>query len=372
MRGAICFLVVGMGLVISSGLRAQGITKPASTQTVTDLRARAPQSMALILVGDGEGHTQSVVAGAISRSDGIVLTAYHFVKGAREVQVRLSDGEIYDQVEITGFDERRDVVALHFAALGLTPFTVAQVENCVPGDKIHALTADGTLAWRLSDGVLGQVRLADEVLGAGHGYRVIQFMVPLPAGAPSGALLNSLGQLLGIITSPQVAGGEEFAVPMESITGLSTEGLRIALGNGKDLALPPMAPGLGASSDAQPSLASAETLRIISSTSFFTPFMLEGELLNTPEFRSLGINVVSSAGNAGLVVNVDRPLFTYDFTFSICDSHSGVVLATGKVTAIDGPHAAKAIAKKLVLVIEKDRGAQGIQPSSQQTGRAQD
>ena len=68
--------------------------------------------MALILVGDGGGRVQSVSTGVIIRSDGIVLTAYHPLKGAQEVQVRLSDGEIYDQVDLMGFDERRDVAAL--------------------------------------------------------------------------------------------------------------------------------------------------------------------------------------------------------------------------------------------------------------------
>jgi hypothetical protein len=55
---------------------------------------------------------------------------------------------------------------------------------------------------------------------------------------------------------------------------------------------------------------------------------------------------------------VDRPLFTYDFTYSVSDSHTGIVVATGKVTAIDGPHAAQGIAEKLVREFEKGRALQ--------------
>jgi S1-C subfamily serine protease len=50
-----------------------------------------------------------VAAGVVIRADGIVLTAYHPVKNAHEVQVRLRDGEVYDQVDLIDFDEHRDV-----------------------------------------------------------------------------------------------------------------------------------------------------------------------------------------------------------------------------------------------------------------------
>ncbi len=375
MRHTICFLALILGLGMGTNLTAQESAKPAGGQNGPDFTLRAQQSMALVVIGDGNGQTQSVIAGVIIRSDGIVLTPYHFVKGAREVQVRTPNGETYDQAEIVGIDERRDVAALHFGAFGLSPLTFARVEESAPGEKVHAITADGTLAWISSEGVFGSVRLADEVLGAGRGYRVVQFKASIPAGAPSGALLNSRGQLLGIITSPQIGGGAEFAVPVESVAGLSAQGLRIALGSGKNLTLPPMVPGQGGTMEAQAApgspLAASQTLRVDSTTSYFTPFMLEEELLKAPGFRSLGINVVTGSKNAKLVVNVDRPLFTYDFTFSLCDSHSGVVLATGKATAIDGPHAAKGIATQLIQIFNKDRAAETDQVKSQEAAPAE-
>ena len=38
-------------------------------------------------------------------------TALHAVKGAAEVQVRMANGDVFDQVELLGSDERRDVAA---------------------------------------------------------------------------------------------------------------------------------------------------------------------------------------------------------------------------------------------------------------------
>ena len=97
----------------------------------------------------------------------------------------------------------------------------------------------------------------------------------------------------------------------------------------------------------------------------FTPFMLEKELVNRSEFRELGMNVVRGSRSAELTVEVDRPLFTYDFTYSVMDSRASTVLATGKVTAIDGPHAAQGIGMKIVQELEKARTLQAVQAGRQ-------
>jgi hypothetical protein len=300
----------------------------------------------------------------IIRSDGIVLTAYHPIKGAQQVQVRLGDGEVYDQVVLIGFDERRDAAALHIAASGFPALPAGALGDVVMGDKVHVLAADGAAQWSITDGILGQVRLADEVLGAGQGYRVIQFMASLPAGSPGGSLINSKGQLLGIFTGLPNTGGQQFAVPAESVVGLSSQGVRMAMGSGKNLAMPGVLPNPGAvPEEITPitALAKARTLRVTTRTTYFTPFMLEKELLNNSEFRNLGIRVLDGVQGGDLSVTVDRPVFTYDFTYSIKDSRTGTVLATGKVTAIDGPHAARGIAKKVVQELEKARAVQATQ-----------
>jgi hypothetical protein len=370
MKRMIRFLALGLGLPICLASVAQGWAQTGTEASHGDSFPKAEQSMVLILVGDGGGRVRSVSTGVIIRSDGIVFTAYHPLKGAQEVQVRLRDGEIYDQIDLIGFDERRDVAALHFSASGLASLPCAALDEAATGDKIHVLDADAALVWSSSDGILGPVRLADEVLGAGHGYRVIQFMAPLPQGALDGALVNSRGQLLGIITASLNPAGLQFAVPAESVAGLPAQGLHTVLGTGKNLEPPALVPNAGPAREEQNSpataLATARTLRVTSKTTFFTAFMLEQELLNNKEFRDLGLNVVNGHSGGDLLVNVDRPLFTYDFTYAVSDAHTGIILATGKVTAIDGPHAAQGIASQLVQALEKARALQSAQGNGQQ------
>jgi hypothetical protein len=51
---------------------------------------------------------------------------------------------------------------------------------------------------------------------------------------------------------------------------------------------------------------------------------------------------------ADLLIEIDRPLFTYIHTFVIVDKKTTIVLDSGKVTAIDGTVASDGIAKDIV------------------------
>jgi len=356
-----------LGLWAAEG-RAQAGPPPINSDSLTP----AEQAIALVLVGDGAGRVLSASSGLIIRSDGVLLTTYHFVKGAQEVQVRLRNGEVYDQVELLGFDERRDVAALRLPASGLAAFAGAGPEVVKPGDKVRVLAADGSLAWRSVEGVLGPVRLADEFPGAGQGFRVVQFTAPMPPSSLGGALTDSQGRLLGFIPGSPKAAGQPFAIPWQSVAGLPSLGFgRTALGNGKNLTLPHTAPNVEAAAEGPSvpatALARARSLRVTSTTSFFTPFMLEKELMDNAQFRALGVNVVNGFKGGELLVTVERPLFTYDFTYSVSDVQTDIVMATGKVTAIDGPHAAQGIARKLVTELEGARGMQAAPVNSQGT-----
>jgi hypothetical protein len=81
---------------------------------------------------------------------------------------------------------------------------------------------------------------------------------------------------------------------------------------------------------------------------FLKPSQLEGELRKRPEFSAMGLSVVTDPRSADLMIHLDRPLFTYTFTFSVSGVRDHVVAASGKVTAFDGSFAAPKIAKELL------------------------
>jgi hypothetical protein len=237
-----------------------------------------------------------------------------------------------------------------------------------PGDPAYVVSNSSGLAWSASKGIIAALRLADEIPGAGQGFRVLQFTAPVGGGASGGPLADSRGALLGIITRgivPNLGGtqpGAGFAVPIETVIGLADGTGNLALGSGAALQMPASRPAPSsvavASSSAQEILRAAKTLHVASRSMYFTPETLEKALASQKGFDSLGLMVVKDPRVADLLIMVDRPLFTYTFTYSVTDSKTSRVLDSGKVTAIDGGAAAGKIAKQLVSKWAKARAAE--------------
>lgn len=106
-------------------------------------------------------------------------------------------------------------------------------------------------------------------------------------------------------------------------------------------------------------LSRSRTLYVSSGTSFFEPVQLQNELLKRAEFEELELAIIDDwekRNVADLLVEIDRPLFTYTFTYKITHRSTGIVLATGKLTAFDGNAAAPKLAKRIVEEIQRARG----------------
>ncbi len=102
----------------------------------------------------------------------------------------------------------------------------------------------------------------------------------------------------------------------------------------------------------------ARTFYVSSGTSFFESVQLQNALGKRTEFESWHMAVIDSDKHnvADALIEIDRPLFTYTFTYKIIDRSTGVILATGKVTAFDSNAAAPKLASRIIENIKKARG----------------
>ncbi len=107
--------------------------------------------------------------------------------------------------------------------------------------------------------------------------------------------------------------------------------------------------------NAESILQRARTVSISSMTVFLKPDQLAVELRQQPEFNGMGLTIVKDAAKADLMIDLDRPLFTYTFTYSVSSADTRVVVTSGKVTAFDGNFAARKIAKELMKRIQSAR-----------------
>ncbi len=313
-----------------------------------------------VLTGTGDGLLDKVGSGVIVRSDGVILTAYHTVKNASQVQIRLKNGEIYDKVELIAADERRDAAALKISATNLPAIAISAGESRI-GGKVFVVSNSQNLGWTAADGVLSAERLADEIPNAGRGFRVLQFSAPVSAGSSGGLLTDETGLAIGLIVGSLSAGQNlNFAIPFASINGLaaSTQ-IVLSFSKGDQLELPqavrpPTSIDI-VNADPKAILRDAKVFYINSVSELISEKMMERALMKTPEFEQGKLKLVNKHDAADITIEVKHDLFTFDYRYSMTDRRTNILLATGKVTVWDGKIASKKFARMIVAKLKQLR-----------------
>ena len=106
-------------------------------------------------------------------------------------------------------------------------------------------------------------------------------------------------------------------------------------------------------------LSHARILYIRSNTEYFESVQLQNALRKRSEVDAWQIAMIddwNKRSAADTEIEIDRPLFTFTFTYKITNQRTGIVLATGKITAWDGDVAAPMLAERIVAEIRKARG----------------
>jgi hypothetical protein len=106
-------------------------------------------------------------------------------------------------------------------------------------------------------------------------------------------------------------------------------------------------------------LGRAQTIFVESNTSYFEPIQLQNALRSRSEFEAWEMAIIDGWDKrklADIIIEVDRPLFTFTFTYKIMDRSNGILLTTGKITAFDGNAAAPLLTARIIEDIKKARG----------------
>ena len=372
MSSARMLAAAAFSIVTSATAIAQTTAPALSGDQVVE---RVSPSAVSILVGKGDGQVAGVASGVIVRSDGVILTANHVVKGMREVQVRLKSGEIYDQVELIASDERRDVAALRIPATGLPVLPIGNSANAASGATIFVVSNAVGLPWTASSGILSATRMADDVPGAGSGYKILQFTAPLSPGSSGGVLVDSEARILGIVVgSLSVGQNVNFAVPFDSIAGLGNASGGMRFDSGARLqpfsakatsaaaapsnppAAPVVPPGLTLP---RPEQRQMHTISVHSKTIYLRRERLQDDIHKTGMFPHLGLRFADYGQTADIAITVDRPVMTFDWTYTLVYQPKSLTLASGMVEATDefdaGPKLAAVIVEQLATAVQLPR-----------------
>jgi S1-C subfamily serine protease len=159
-------------------------------------------------------------SGFILDAAGHVLTNYHVIEDARQVEVTLHNRKKYSAT-VVGSDRSHDLAIIQIKAPDLSPMTLGDSRNLQVGQKVYAIGNPFGLNGTLTSGIVSSIRSVQEPNGVNID-EAIQTDAAINPGNSGGPLLNSHGEVIGINTmiagNPGVdqSAGIGFAIPINT------------------------------------------------------------------------------------------------------------------------------------------------------------
>ncbi|MGD9724202.1 MAG: S1C family serine protease [Pirellulales bacterium] len=190
-------------------------------RSVVNINTKTVRSDAFFFF-DVEVPSEGAGSGTVIDKHGHILTNFHVVDGAREIQVTLFDGKGYEG-QLVGKDESTDVAVIKVDAPqdSLLPVTFGDSSRLRVGQRVFAIGNPFGLERTLTTGIISSL---NRTLPA-RNHRTIKSIIQIDAainpGNSGGPLLDSGGRLIGMNTAIASATGQSagvgFAIPAANI-----------------------------------------------------------------------------------------------------------------------------------------------------------
>lgn len=163
----------------------------------------------------------SLGSAVVIDSEGYLVTNYHVIAGAAEIRAQMADGRIATP-EVIGFDAETDLALLKVDLGTLPAILLGRSDQLRIGDVVLAIGNPYGLTKTVTQGIVSATGRGLLQLMTFENF--IQTDAAINEGNSGGALINSLGQLVGINTAvlAQDAGTEgiSFAIPIDLVRGV--------------------------------------------------------------------------------------------------------------------------------------------------------
>src|SRR5215813_285601 len=161
---------------------------------------------------------QGMGSGFVIDTEGHILTNFHVVEGARQVEVTTSDKKKY-RAQIVGTDPIHDLAVIQIPTKAVPQSEIGDSKSLVVGQKVYAIGNPFGLSGTMTRGIISSIRS----LKGERGFidEAIQTDAAINPGNSGGPLLNARGQVIGINTMILTGGVEQsagigFAIPINT------------------------------------------------------------------------------------------------------------------------------------------------------------
>jgi len=171
---------------------------------------------------------QGTGSGFLWDSKGHIVTNFHVIYEADEIEVKLQDGKSYDAV-VVGADPDHDLAVLQInpMKLNISPLMIGNSSDLRVGQKVLAIGNPFGLDSTLTTGIISALGRTIQSMTKRYIHDVIQTDAAINPGNSGGPLLDSFGRLIGVntaIISPSgTYSGVGFAVPVDTVNRVVTK-----------------------------------------------------------------------------------------------------------------------------------------------------
>ena len=182
----------------------------------------------------GNSTGEATGSGIIISDDGYIVTnnhvvssessSYYAIQEATGISVKLYNDDTSYEAKIIGTDEYTDLAVLKIEKTGLTPATLGDSTKVKVGEFVMAVGNPLGMDYSVTTGVVSAIER--DVVADGKSYSVIQTDAAINTGNSGGALVNSVGEVIGINTLKLAGNGIEgvgFAIPISSTTSIISQ-----------------------------------------------------------------------------------------------------------------------------------------------------
>jgi S1-C subfamily serine protease len=157
-------------------------------------------------------------SGFVIDKEGHILTNYHVIADARQVEVTMHNRKKF-RATVIGTDAAHDLAVIKIDAPNLTPAVLGDSRNLQVGQKVYAIGNPFGLAGTMTRGIVSSIRPVKEPNGAAID-EAIQTDAAINPGNSGGPLMNGHGEVIGINTMILSSVGQNagigFAIPINT------------------------------------------------------------------------------------------------------------------------------------------------------------
>ena len=193
--------------LIASGTAVAQELKPE------EIYRRLLPSIVTLQVEDRAG-ARFVGTGFLALTNGVAVTAWHVVAGARKVTARFADNEFVDVLGVVDKDEKSDLALIRLP-VSSRPQVQLRASQAPIGSRTYVIGAPKGYEFSIADGLVSQMQNVE-------GAKQYQVSCPVSGGNSGGPLVNSSGEVIGVTSwSKTDAQNISFAIPASCLLSLN-------------------------------------------------------------------------------------------------------------------------------------------------------